>query len=332
MHDHNTNHTETGSVSLFALKPAERDIVVFHLRPSMAYTRRLGISLTLIAAGLALQIFLSSFWWGAPLLMAGTLLLCVRGYHNRVESGRFDPAATWEKVELDRLEALREIDRKMLRWSSSGMDVTSTRGLLALLLLLAPVAYMGYHHVTWGYAWLPWSIEVLLLDAVVLLLPHWLTGTRRVMRLPTLMVKVEALQALLTSSGALLADAAPGLMILLKGVQKVPDDVKLHVQTANAHADFMGLYVQVVTNDVKGASYPYVYTVLVARDGYGLERHYRAYNPPANVVKEFKRQDGVEIIVIRQHTTTKSGYHTSDAQAYTIFSSALELARKAGSQ
>jgi hypothetical protein len=309
--------------------PRDRDIVVFHFRPHMPYGKRRAIAFGLVAGGLILQALATSFWLGTPFLLAGSLLLCVRGYHNRVESGRFSPEATWETVDANRLEELMELDRKILRWNRSFMDASHPLGLFALLAILGPAGIVALHRMSGGFALFSRSVDMLILDAALILFPHWVTGIRRILRLPKLMVKVEAIRDIPNRTGAGIGKDRVSVMMLLKGAAKLPDDVKLRVQIDGAHKDFLGMYVQVVTNDVQGKSYPYLYAVLVAREGYGLKRHFDGFAPPKKVVKEFKRQDDVEILIVRQHTTKKSGYHTNAAAARRIFLASLALAREA---
>ena len=317
------------SGSPLSLSLEERGIVVFHFRPFMAYGKRLGVSMALIAAGLVIQALTGSFLAGALLLLAGSVLLCVQGYHNRVESGRFSPDSDWENVDIQRLHDLQELDRKMLRWNRSAMDVTNTLGLITLGVIAAPTAYAIFHYLEYGFAPYPPEIRILLFNALVLLGPHWITGTRRILRLPKMMVKVEALEALLNSARREIDEDLVTVMMLLRGEAKIPEDVKLRVRIPEAPEKFLGMYVQVVTNDVKGTSYPYAYVVLVAKEGYGLEAATRDITPPKGVIKEYKVENDVEVLVIRQHTTKTSGYHTKPAVAATIFKTGLNMARAA---
>ena len=88
----------------------------------------------------------------------------------------------------------------------------------------------------------------------------------------------------------------------------------------------MGLYGQVVTNDVNGTSYPYFYVVLVARKGFGLQPVFQAYRPPKKMTKEFKVEDDVEVFVIRQTTSKTSGYHTKNKKMTAILKAGIALA------
>ena len=114
--------------------------------------------------------------------------------------------------------------------------------------------------------------------------------------------------------------------MLLRG-GTIPDDLKFRVDIKDRDKDFLGLYGQVVLNEVQGKSYPYFYVVLVARRGYGLEATGKGVFRPG-VTTEFKVQDQVEVFVIRQKTTKTSGYHTKPGDALLILGDGLGLAER----
>ena len=89
---------------------------------------------------------------------------------------------------------------------------------------------------------------------------------------------------------------------------------------------FLGLYGQVVLNDVAGASHPYFYVVLVANTGFGLRDAYEAFEAPHDMTAEFKEQDSLEVLVLRRATTKTGGYNTDPAKASAILRAGLRLA------
>jgi hypothetical protein len=300
----------------------ERPIVVFQVWPSLAYGTRFLAAFLLIGTGLAVQMIHGTFLWGALLIVAGNLFTLVSGYDNRVDYGKFDPGAEWVPVESERLAELRRLDREIRRWDTSALDVSNPLGAVAFLVVATSLA---------GIALIfPGPVRVLTLDAALLLLPHWLTGLRRVLRLPRLLVKVELLQHLFAACDRELRDRRVRLLMLLGGARtRLPGDVKFRVDPAGGPEGYLGLHGQVVLNEVQGRSYPYFYVVLVARLGYGLRELYGRYVPPDGITKEFKRQDEVEVLVIRQATTKTSGYHTDPHAAARILREGLVLSAEA---
>ncbi len=298
---------------------SDRAIVVFWAFPSLGYETRLAIGLVLIAVGLGLQFATQTVLAGIIAMAAGNVLFLVKGYDNRVDARGFDPEQHWERVEMERLEELVVLDRKMRQWNRSLIDITNPLGVFAFLVvgigLLAVVVLQSG------------PFRVLAIDALVLLVPHWLTGTRSILRRPGLLVRVKTIQQILDDARPELVDHETTLLMLLGGgPTPIPTDVKFKIDVAQHHPDFLGLYGQVVINEVQGQSYPYFYVVLVARRDFGLHQSFREFNPGEEITKEFKPQGEVEVFVIRQQTTKTSGYHTEPANAREILRWGLRIA------
>jgi hypothetical protein len=249
-------------------------------------------------------------------LVLGNLLLLVSGYDNRVEYGKYDPAAEWVRVDSTKLDDLKQLDRAIRRWDLSALDVTNVLGLSLFIVATASLVILAIL--------LPGLWRILVLDAALLLLPHWLTGTRSVLRMPKLLIKAEMIEHLFDGLGEDLGRHRLTLLMLLRGDDtRVPGDVKFRVEPIDKPDAFLGMYGQVVLNEVQGRSYPYFYVVLVARQGFGLADDFKSYRPPGGITKELKPQGEVEVLVIRQTTTKKSGYHTAPAVAENILHEGL---------
>jgi hypothetical protein len=315
-----------GTLWLFSLSPEEKGIVVFHLWPSLPYVLRITIALVLIGAGMIIQALIFRVWPGALLVLCGSLLLCVRGYHHRVESGHFSPQAAWENADVSCLSELQEMEQKILDWNRSFMDVTNLPGVVTLFLVVAPAGYIFSQYLLFDFILVPTVFEILAFDLVFLLVPHWLTGLRRALRLPKLMVKVEALNALIQDAQNVLDTDQMTVMLLRQGSSQVPLDIKLKIRKPGSREDFYGVFVQVVTNDVNGTSFPYVYAVLAARPGYGLDKVQVRGGSPEGVITEYAQKNEVETLVVRQQTTKKGGYHTKPPDAARILCFAIQLA------
>ncbi len=304
-----------------------RDVVVFHIWKSLAYHRRMMISFLLILSGMALQAAMTAFFPGCALVLLGSLLLVVRGYDNRVHFGKFDPAATWEKVNRTKFQEVERLHRDMRRWDRSLLDVTNTLGLFVFAVLAAVIGIFLMQGVDTQN-----PVAVIISgDAALLLFPHWFTGIRSILTQPLLILKIKTFQKVLkTKTQPWLAGVDVEYFMLMKGGERrIPEDVKIRISVKNQPKDFLGLYGQVVANTVNGHSYPYFYVVLVARQGFGLSKIHDEFSPPKNITKEFKVEDDVEVLVIRQTTSRTSGYHTKEKQATTILATGLALARRA---
>ncbi|MGD8727072.1 MAG: hypothetical protein PVH40_05470 [Gemmatimonadales bacterium] len=299
----------------------DRGVVVFWVWPSLTYEIRMVAAFVLIAAGCVMQFVARELVPGVLPVALGNLLLLVKGYDNRIDFGAFDPEAQWERVDREKLQELKELDRKIKRWDRTSLEISNPLGLFVFLVVIAALAAS----VVMGTG----LTRIVAIDAAILLIPHWLTGIRSTLRAPGLLVRIEAIENVLEGASRQLGDHRVTVLMLLTGREaKLPEDVKFKVDFAGQHADFLGLYGQVVLNDVQGTSYPYFYVVLVAKQGFGLRDVYDRYQPDSGITKEFKVEDKVEVMVIRQFTTKKSGYHTKQPVANSIFLSGLSLAEQ----
>ncbi|MDH3291250.1 MAG: hypothetical protein OEO20_06900 [Gemmatimonadota bacterium] len=299
----------------------DRGIVVFWVLPALTYGVRLAASGVLILAGLVMQGVLGSALPGVLLLAAGNLLLLVKGYDNRVDFEGFEADAHWERVDAGKLEELKDLHARMRRWDRSLVDVTNPWGLLAFVLV---AGLLGLWGVATEGIW-----RILAIDAAVLLMPHWVTGIRSILVRPKLLVRIDAIHEVLDRAAPKLRDHQVTLLMLLGGTETpIPDDVKFKVDIKGRAEGFLGLYGQVVINEVQGSSYPYFYVVLVAKHGFGLHQAFRAYRPSGEITKEFKREKNVEVFVVRQHTTKTSGYHTKPDAAIRIFDEGFRIAKR----
>jgi hypothetical protein len=283
----------------------------------------MGIAFTAIAAGLGFQALGGTLLPGLLLVLAGNLLLLTRGYDNRVDFGKYDPATAWERAGIEKLAEIRRLERRMRSWDFSILDVTSALGATILVVLLGALGAL---------AWFATGVaRILAIDGLVLLAPHWLTGIRRILTLPGLLVKVRTIESLLKDAQEEIGRHRLDVLVLLagEGTARLPVDVKFKIVPEGANEDFLGLYGQVSLNEVQGTSYPYFYVVVVARRGFGLEGEFVAYQPPyRTVVKEFKTRDDVEVLVLRQHADRRGGWHTKPASQRILLREGLRLAER----
>lgn len=299
-----------------------RGLVVFLVWPALPYGPRMVVSLSLVVAGVVAQMVTGSFLIGVLPVLAGNLLLLVRGYDNRVDIKSFSPEAGWQNASREKLDAVLKMDKSIRSWDRSLIDITNVLGAVVFVVVLSGLALPAVFLT--GFA------RALALDAMILLLPHWFTGVRRVLRLPQVVVRAEALIQVLDGAAEMIKDDRVDIMMLLKGKEvQVPDDIKFRLNFPEQDEAFLGLYGQVVINDVQGRSYPYFYVVMVARKSYGLEAISKRFATPDAMTLKFDTDAEVEFIVLRQATTKTSGYHTKPADALNIFVAGYELARQA---
>lgn len=307
-----------------ALTRDQQGTVVFWLWRSLPYLVRMLLGFGCIIDGLVLQIMMAQILPGCLLVALGNALLLVRGYNNRVDAASYDAAAAWERVELAQVQQIKELHGRMQRWDRSAVDISNGLGgfvlvLLAGVLLLAMAACS-----------LPEAMRAMIVvNSAILLLPHWLTGTRRVLTQPALLIKTATYEAVLKALPAGLQQHTVEFYVLLKGKNvRMPQDVKFRVRLAGQKETFLGLYGQTAINTVQGSSYPYFYAVLVAKKDFGLDRLRQRTKTPSNMTLEFSQEGDVEVLVVRQTTTKTSGYHTKDSVAQAIMAEGLRMAEQ----
>ncbi len=111
----------------------------------------------------------------------------------------------------------------------------------------------------------------------------------------------------------------------------VPLDAKLLLKTKDKPPEgFLAVQYQISMNDVQGKSYPYFYSVIIAKKEFGLIKKFQKRRATinelvnkigANVIFRAKSQkDDIEILIIRQTTTKTSGYYTKDKTIKKIIS------------
>jgi hypothetical protein len=293
---------------------------------SLPYNIRLSLIAALLFAGFVLQLYVS-LPLGAALLLAASLLGIVKGYSN--VPGKMGDQCEWRGADRRQLENVVALARKSRKWDQSLLDVTCGLGAFGLAVITGATA--GGAYILWdaGYEWLA---VICVVDVAVLLVPHWVTGVRRILTNDPLVVKVQELLRVMDvwEAGPHAGEVMlPQMQVRTGSEGEIPCDAKLVLRIEALGDAFLGLQTQVVLNNVQGHDYPYLYCVLVARPQlHMLDKGLPP--PPKGVVVEPKRQepDDVDIVVVRQKTTKTSGYHTKPAACAAIFRYALGQARQ----
>jgi hypothetical protein len=337
--------------------PEKQDIVQFYFGKSLSYKVRLVLIYAFVIGGLLTQLLLfdrfaetgSSFispniWIGAVLMIIGVSLGLVRGYNNRFDTPVYVADLKWLPTTMDKLDEIAKLEKRIVKWDRAALDITNGIGITAFIglgvlfgflffVFLSRESYLEYTYKLY-YPLACW----LFIDVNILFLPFWITGIRKILRQPDLVVKATNIQKLADYFDLIKQEGeslVPEFNISEKKASAVPQDARITVQFKNKKEGFYNLMGQVCINNVQGTSYPYFYCVIVAKEGYGLMKTEKYFDPLAaaakgsKIIKETKIEKGVEIIIIRQYTTARSGYHTNPATAQDILNISLEMARKA---
>jgi hypothetical protein len=312
--------------NIMLLPSAERhEELQFFIAKDLSYTMRLTLAFTFMIVGFALQIYLveTSFWWGLPLVFCGVLLVLTHGYKNKVtKTGQ----GTWQPTLRSNITRIMEMNRKIKDWDKAFIDITCFRGAFMLILITVLIGGAGL--------FLPDQLCVMLVaNAAVMLFPFWITGVRSILTNDQIVIKAKMLTGVQNQFelGKKEGEEFQYQMQSRKAKEaegEIPHDIKAMVHFHNGPAEFLGLQMQVSINSVQGKDYPYYYCVLVGRPSLkGLSKSEMG-EEPFNITYEASGEKEVDIVVIRQTTTRKSGYHTPQRTANAIFLDALKHARR----
>lgn len=321
------------------------------------YRVRLAVIAACLVLGLMVQVLIS-VWVGWVLVLAGALLGTSRGIENKP---RLRGKRRWEQVTLDEFQGVLDTAERSRRWARSIFNLASWPGLLSLLaavyVVLLVAAWLGERgrFEPLGPLWVFADFaegranaaqKMWLLDAAALSVPIWLSGLRTTWKPEELVIKVKCLQEAeqcirgLSPSGL---TVIPQMEVSVtrrasskkkRGLAKpeqdrqLPRDARLQVRFDEAPEEFLGLQIQLSINRV-GRAYPYLYCVLLARQGFGLRQRLGSVSRVGEEMVEYSIEDDVEVVVYRQYTTRQKGYHTNYRARLRIVSGALKLTQQA---
>ena len=305
------------------LNKSEQGTLVFHIIKPLKYPYRISLSLLLIISGFLIQFFYYATFPGLFLVLSGNLLMLVKGYDNRLKMGKLSNYSKWENIGNEKVNKLVEMHKKIISWDRSALDITNVLGFWMFFILSIIVIILLIN----GAEYYNKSYLILAFNIIVLIIPHWFTGVKKILTLPTLIMKINLLNKLLTTHQQGLNKLNNEFLVQLNGESQsklLPHDIKIRVSAENAPEGFLGLYGQIAVNNVNGVKYPYFYVVLVAKPEFNLVDKTKSYKPPVNIIKEYTAQTDVDVLIIRQFTTTTSGYQTKETAINSIFSEGLQ--------
>ena len=318
-----------------------RHLLQFHLMPRLRYGMRFLIAVLLIFGGIGVQlIFFRASWIaglipGGLMILGGNALLLLKGYDLKPRAADAG-GGEWERTTLERFEEAGRLDRQVNNWDRTMVDITCATGAISLLFLVVLPTGLGWLILDNLYGGRAVAI-VFVTDAALLFLPHWLTGLRLKWRPVSLPERIDALTTALDTIEAYDSPAReiqPRFLMVGEDQDRVPLDARIFIRFPEGPEAFLGLQFQVAINNVQGTRFPYLYAVLVAKDEFNLIHHHCAEITARNdhLDVSTSREEDVEVIVIRQITTKKTGYHTNAKAVRTIAEAAWESAARVVNQ
>ena len=309
--------------------PEKRDTVHFHFAKNMTYDVRVMVFSGLVILGMLFQIITLTPWPGIPFLMIGVGLMLVKGYDSRARLKHYQPDAEWTDVDMERINQIEVIRKRNLEWDKDALDITNATGFGMFVLVLLVTA--GVTFFAFGVTRRVQTALIIPINAMIVLIPFWMTGLRFVLKQPNLAVKIRVLKQLEEQFQHLKQDNetfVPALMLAKDETGKaLPTDVRFTIRFDNIPDGFYGLQAQININLVQGSSYPYFYCVIAAKPGFGLNRFMDRVKQSQQVICEYQEDAQAEVLVIRQFTTKNSGYHTNKKACWEIMWTAVDAAR-----
>jgi len=303
-------------------------LLQFAVAKGLAYPLRALAILGLALTGVVAQAATLNPLAGVPFLLAAVILAWVSGLDHAADRRALELAQGWEAAPLDRLDEIAATAERLARWDRSPVEATNCCGSFGCLVATLAVA---------GAALLALDRDAdiaaaaIAIDGGLLLVLQWFSGTRSFLGQPDLLVKVKHLRETLSRAQERLerlGTLQTQLKMTGKEERSFPTDVRLTVAVPDAPPEFLSLQVQVVLNHVQGTPYPYLYAVVVAKEGTGLLEAFERVEAPKGVIHERKTQEGVDVAIVRQYTTRTSGYHTKPGKSAVIVENAALVAER----
>ncbi len=316
--------------ALFGFPPPEkRDSVRFYVGKKLPYNLRIHLTFVLLIVGFTLQTIFLNPEVGLPFLVLGMVLVFVKGYDSRARLKTFDLDPNWKTVSIEKIQEIERLRLRNRKWDSDALDISNALGVFGLLLFSGMA--IGLSIILGHLAKDSRILLILLTDTVILVVPVWFSGMKFILKQPNLAIRVKIILKLFKVFQDLEKGETfkPALMLSKDENEKaIPVDARFSIQFPHSPDDFYGLQAQINLNVVQGTSYPYFYCVLAAKPGFQLASYRDKIDCPKSVICETQKDAHAEVLVIRQKTTRKSGYHTKETRCEEILVAALEGGRK----
>lgn len=315
---------------LFGFPPPEkRDSVRFYVAKKLPYNLRIHLTVVFLILGFGLQLIFLNPESGILFLIVGISLVFVKGYDSRPRLKTFDLDPNWKIVSMDKIREIERLRKRNRKWDRDALDISNPLGIFGLIIFgsMAIALSVGLSSLAKDTR----IFSILFTDAVILVIPIWLSGMKFILKQPNLAVRVNLILKLYEvfqnfEEGETFK---PGLMLIKDENKKaVPVDARFSIRFPHSPDGFYGLQAQINLNIVQGASYPYFYCVLAAKPGFGLASYRDKIDCLSSVICEIQKDARAEVLVIRQRTTKTSGYHTKDSRCAEILAAAVEGGRK----
>ncbi len=321
----------TESLSRVVEAEQQEPVVKFSFFKSVAYKQRMLISALLFVIGVGLQVLTLNFIWGAPFLLGVFVLTRIAGFDSGIDYHHLYPDGRWESVPLDKLEQIVKMHERVKKWDRNKWEISNRTGFIMFILVtLACAAVLWVVYSSMQDSPAREVVYIIGADTALLILPQWFNGMRWVDTRSDLVLKVRhLLKTLEYVQRTHKIQGRVGAQLLLHETREgmVPEGAKLVVSFDDGPDYFYGVQTQVVINRVQGKPHPYCYSVVIARQGYGLQQVMGAKKVAGtSLIREFEHKGDVDVIIVRRHTTRTTGYQTGVRLSAQAMRTALKIA------
>ncbi len=299
---------------------------------------RIPLSFLLALLTLVLQTSGVSFVIWVPVLLFSAALMWVKSV--KIEEDFSPQRREWKEVTIK--EFLKAFEKARRARKLSTMNLFS-RVMTVFIVGIFAFAFLP----VFSRSFFGKDGFYLFIDATVIFLAVYLSGSRRIWAPSDLYIKLDSL---MTAYYALKNE--PALIIspqfFLKKDKKgrmVPVDSKLFVRGQDLPDWIIGLQFQVSINSVQNKRYPYLYSVIILKSGKlseVLEKEKGRGKISASVMKRLKElcktdekkiiieaeeNPDVDVVIIRQRTSKRGGYYTNKRAIERIVRTSLAIFR-----
>jgi len=309
--------------------PEKQDTIRFYTLKGLSYTARMIIYLSSIVIGFIVQIIMFKAWPGAVFLIIAGIINLIRGYKSKIDLKAFNADSNWTQVDMKKINDVDAFNSKLSKWDMDALDISNGKGFFMFILSIMGLWIISI--ILRRFSVSSEALAIFAFDAIILIFPLWFNGLRLIQKQDVLCIKtglVKSMEAFFNTIKKDGEDFKPALMLVRdKSGKSIPTDCRFTVSFKDMPKDLYGLQAQININSVEGANYPYFYCVIAAKTGFGLKKYIDYIHCPKNIVISHEADSEAEVIVIRQHTTKTSGYHTKINVCKTILEIALTVSR-----
>lgn len=290
------------------MEKSKKEFKSFVILPELNYTLRIVITLFLIIIAVFIQFYLDR-------AIPGFIILFLASIFNIIRNVKYEanPSAKTEWKEVTEEEYRKFIKRmeKLKKLQGVGFAGKFT------VIFIATFLFVFFGPLITRIFLLNKNLTTLIIDFLVLFLPVFLSGNKflKIENEDNAFIKVKNLLYLLdfTEIKNKKYDLIPYFEISeVKNKGKIPVDAKIMLKVKNSPPGLIGIQFQVSINRVQSRKYPYFYGVIIAKKDFNLFEKLGKLKSEDNIKFEFSKQEDVDVIVIRQKTTKRSGYYTDE--------------------